>query len=536
MPQARILVAEDEADIRALCLRTLKLAGHELVGVADGEEAVRRARAEEFDILVTDINMPHMGGLEAFRTIHTFRPDLAAVVMTGYGTMESAIEALQLGVSEFVLKPFRAGELNDAVARALSRQRMQRENARLRALIPLFDLSRIFMSSVDLTTIPKHVVRIAREEMQADSASLMLLNDQGELMIHSAEGLPEDVITSTRQRADEGIAGYVLLHREPVILQGDLRSDVRFDSTYHAGHITSAISLPIIHKDKPLGVLNVSRADESRPFNEADVELLSVLGSQAAVAIDNARMFREIQDAYQRLAELDHLKSEFISIAAHELRSPLAVVLAYAALLEEEATGPVREHLGQVVQAAMQLKSIIDEMVSLRRIDTGEAQVSIASLDLGSAVANVLAELRLLADRKCQVVTVSLPPDLPRVRADPQVLQLILSSLLSNAIKFSPERGEIHVSASSASGRVAIAVRDTGVGIPAEELKRIFERFYQVEDSLRRKHGGIGLGLAIAREMAELIDGSIAVESKVGRGSTFTLTLPEAPAEGNNGP
>jgi len=175
-------------------------------------------------------------------------------------------------------------------------------------------------------------------------------------------------------------------------------------------------------------------------------------------------------------------------------------------------------------------------MVSLRRIDTGEAQVSIASLDLGSAVANVLAELRLLADRKCQVVTVSLPPDLPRVRADPQVLQLILSSLLSNAIKFSPERGEIHVSASSASGRVAIAVRDTGVGIPAEELKRIFERFYQVEDSLRRKHGGIGLGLAIAREMAELIDGSIAVESKVGRGSTFTLTLPEAPAEGNNGP
>ena len=109
-----------------------------------------------------------------------------------------------------------------------------------------------------------------------------------------------------------------------------------------------------------LGVLNVSRTEESAPFTEGDVELLSVLGSQAAIALDNARLFREIEQAYQRLTELDYLKSEFISIAAHELRSPLAVILAYAAILEDEATGSIREHLFQVVEAAMQLKSIID--------------------------------------------------------------------------------------------------------------------------------------------------------------------------------
>ena len=528
MSQARVLVADDETNVRILCLRALELAGYEPVGVSDGQEAVNRARAEQFDVLVTDISMPHMNGLEALRAIRSLQPDLAGVVMTGFGTLESAIEALRLGASEFVLKPFRPTELGQAVARALAKRDMERENSRLKALIPLFDLSRIFMSSVDLTEIPKHVVRIAREEMQADSASLMLLDEKGELTIHSAEGLPDDVIASTRQRADEGIAGYVLSHREPLVLQGDLKADARFESVYHAENITSAISLPIIHKDKPLGVLNVSKTSGARPFNEADVEFLSVLGSQAAVAIENARLFQETEEAYERLAELDHLKSEFISIAAHELRSPLAVILAYAALLEEEATGPVREHLGQVVQSAMQLKSVIDEMVSLRRIDANDAQVTITALSLEPVLEAVLAELRPLADGKRQTVTVDLPTDLPSVCTDAQVLHLILSSLLSNAVKFTPSEGLIQVSAALRDGRVVIAIRDTGIGIPAEELTRIFQRFYQVEDSLRRKHGGIGLGLAIAREMAELVDGQMSVESEMGRGSTFSLSLPQA--------
>jgi signal transduction histidine kinase/ActR/RegA family two-component response regulator len=528
MPQGRILVAEDEPDVREMCMRALRRVGYDPVGVHNGKEAVERARQEQFDLLLTDIKMPEMSGLEAYRAIRVFNPDLAAVVMTGFGTMESAIEALQLGVYEFVLKPFRPDDLNSAVTRAFRKQELERENTRLKTLIPLFDLSRIFMSSVDLTAIPKQVIRIAKEEIRADTASLMLLNEQGELVIHSAEGLSDEVIANTRQKADEGIAGFVLSHREPTVLQGDLKDDERFTGSYGAKRITTAISLPLIHKDEVLGVLNVARLYEGPVFNEGDVEFLSVLGSQAAIALDNARMFRQIQDAYKRLEELDHLKSEFISIAAHELRSPLAVILAYATLLEEEATGPMRDHLGQVVLAGMQLKSIIDEMVSLRHIDTGEAQVHITELDLTSAVKNALEDLSLLAERKSQQITIDLQADLPAVRADQQVLHLILSNLLSNAIKFTPEQGSIKVSASIQDQRVIVAVHDTGVGIPEEDLSRIFQRFYQVEESLRRKHGGIGLGLAIAREMAELIDGRIWAESTVGQGSTFFLSLPQA--------
>ncbi|NLG52264.1 MAG: GAF domain-containing protein, partial [Chloroflexi bacterium] len=358
--------------------------------------------------------------------------------------------------------------------------------------------------------------------------SLMLLNGNDELTIHSAVGLPPDVVANTRQRADQGIAGYAIKHREPVILQGDVRCDPRFRTLERGEQVKSAICLPLIRQDNVLGVLNISRTREDAPFTEGDVELLSVLGSQAAIALDNARLFREIEQAYQRLTELDYLKSEFLSIAAHELRSPLAVILAYAAILEDEATGPIREHLIQVVEAAMQLKSIIDDMVSLRQIDTGEAQVKLADVNIATTIQEVLANTGILAKRKGQRITVDVPDSLPLAHTDAEILYLILSSLISNAVKFTPEGGAIHIAAQSEGNRLVIQVTDTGIGIPEDELENIFQRFYQVADSLRRQYGGIGLGLAIAREMANLIGGRIWAESQVEQGSTFYLSLPQA--------
>lgn len=528
MAKAQILVAEDEIAVRDMCLVWLRRAGYDAVGVSNGEQAVKRARSQQFDLMVTDLKMPRMGGLEACRAIREFNPDLAMVVMTGFGTMESAIEALKSGVSEFVLKPCRPDQLRAAVERALSKQQLERENARLNTLIPLFDLSRIFMSSVDPALVSRHVVRIAREETGAEGAVIMLFGEDGELAIDAVEGSAPNVIAGTQQVVDEAIARYVLPRREPVVLYGDLGKDPRFGPVRGNKQVTNAVILPLVHQERSLGLLYVSRLDDAPRFTQADVDFLSVLGSQAATAIENARLFQEAQDAYERLEELDHLKSEFISIASHELRAPLAVLLAYASLLEQDATGPMREHLARVVDSAMQLKSIIDEMVSLRRIDAREAQVTIADLSIADAVESALKDLRPLADSKHLHVVASLRTDLPPVRADDQVLALILSNLLSNAIKFTPERGTIRVSASVEEGRLVTAVSDTGVGIPEEDLERIFQRFYQVEDSLRREHGGIGLGLAIAREMADLVDGRIWAESKVGQGSTFYLSLPSA--------
>ena len=524
MPEARILVADDDKAVLAMCIRSLEQAGHQVTGVSSGSEALSHARARSFDLFITDLRMPNMTGLEACRAMHSVDPNMDMIIMTAFGSMESAIEALEIGVSEFVLKPFRPDELTTTVERALERRQREQENARLRTLIPLLDLSRAFMRSVDLTHIPRRVVRIAKEETQSSSASVMLL-DGDELTIHAAEGLPAEVVAQTRQRADEGIAGYAIGHREPLVLEGDLKNDERFRPREGKREIETAVSLPLIHKNEVLGVLNVSKTEEGSTFTEANVEFLSVLASQAAAAIENARMFREIQDAYERLEELDRLKSEFISIASHELRAPLTVLLAYATLLEAQAPGSMREHLDQVVDSAMQLKTIIDDMISLQRIDTGETQMTLTDVDVTSALDRALDDLQPLANSKDQVIDVGPIPQ-GSVRADEQMLDLILSNLLSNAIKFTPEGGGISVRAEESEQEITIVFNDTGIGIPEDELKRIFDRFYQVEGALRREHGGIGLGLAIAREMVELMDGHIWAESAVGEGSTFYLSLP----------
>jgi K+-sensing histidine kinase KdpD len=523
MPEARILVADDDKAVLAMCIRSLERAGHQVTGVSSGSEALSRARTQSFDLFITDLRMPNMTGLEACRAMHALDPNMDMIIMTAFGSMESAIEALEIGVSEFVLKPFRPDELTTTVERALEKRQREQENARLRTLIPLLDLSRAFMRSVDLTHIPKRVVRIAKEETQASSASVMLL-DGDELTIHAAEGLPAEVVAQTRQKADEGIAGYAISHREPLVLEGNLKNDERFRPREGAREIETAVSLPLIHKNEVLGVLNVSKTEEGSTFTEANVEFLSVLASQAAAAIENARMFREIQDAYQRLEELDHLKSEFISIASHELRAPLTVLLAYATLLEAQAPGSMREHLDQVVDSAMQLKTIIDDMISLQRIDTGQTQMNPTDVDVRSALDHALDDLQPLAN-KDQIIDVGPTPQ-GSVRADEQMLNLILSNLLSNAIKFTPEGGSISVHAEENEQEITIVFSDTGIGIPEDELEHIFDRFYQVEDALRREHGGIGLGLAIAREMVELMDGRIWAESEVGEGSTFYLSLP----------
>ncbi|MBC7237329.1 MAG: response regulator [Chloroflexi bacterium] len=531
MARATILLAEDEDSIRTMCFEALRGADYQVAVAANGTEAVETARSfapDRLELLVTDLRMPDLDGLEVAREIRRLHPALGIVIITGYGSMDAAIEALKEGASEFVLKPFRSDEFLEAIARTLHKRRLERENARLRTLIPLFDLSRALMGPVDMETIPQYIVRIAQEEMRADSASLMLVDDQGKLSIHAAEGLPPEVILQTHQSIDEGIAGYVLAHRRPMILQGDKSSDPRFAYIARESEVRSAISLPLVYQDHALGVLNVSRREETPPFTEGDIEFLSVLATQAAIALENARLFQELQEAYRRLAELDHLKSEFISIASHELRAPLAVLLAYATLSEAEASGPLREHLEQVQDSAMQLKSIIDEMVSLRRIDTGEAQVRLINVHIAPIISGVLEELGPLASRGNLSVSVDVPEDIPAVRADEQVVRLILSSLVSNAIKYTPARGSVTVRARQDRDRVCVDVEDTGIGIPAEALERIFDRFYQVEDSLRREHGGIGLGLAIAREMAELIDAEISVTSELHKGSCFTLSLPVA--------
>jgi signal transduction histidine kinase len=273
-----------------------------------------------------------------------------------------------------------------------------------------------------------------------------------------------------------------------------------------------------------------------------------LLANQAGAALRNATLYRQLDEAYQRRQELDHLKSEFIAIASHELRTPLSIVLGYTMMVHDQVEGSQRDYLQRVIESAQRIKAIVDDMVNLHHIDTGESQLQLMLVDLGETIHQTVQNLRSAAELAGQTITVNLPDALPPFLTDREKVMLVLNHLLSNAIKFTPQHGRITITVSirqyheleslrevsvitpSASLRalswVVIDVRDTGIGIPMHERTRIFERFYQVGDSLTRERGGVGLGLALVRELIASLGGAVWVVSREGEGSTFSFALP----------
>jgi signal transduction histidine kinase len=261
-------------------------------------------------------------------------------------------------------------------------------------------------------------------------------------------------------------------------------------------------------------------------FDQDDVEVLSTLAAQAAIAIENARLIARLREANQRLSQLDALKTNFISIASHELRTPLMLVQGYATFLREEASEAMSQDVEMVLRGAKQLEDIIDTMTNLSYLEAGTLQLERERFSLPALIAELGAEWRQLAATKHHTLEMTLPSRPIDVEADREKITQVLNNLLNNAIQFTPKSGTIKVSVQLHTGTVAVSVTDTGIGIPAEELERIFEAFHQVEPHLTRHHGGLGLGLPIAKRIVELHGGRIWAKSVVGRGSRFTFTLP----------
>ncbi|HOG45371.1 MAG TPA: ATP-binding protein [Anaerolineae bacterium] len=523
MAGERILIADDEPDVLAVATRALVQGGYEVTGVPSGVAAVEEAQRHNYDMLIADVKMPGMSGLRAYRLIKEAAPDTIGLIITGYGTMEMAIEAVRLGVNAFILKPFGPDELRATVARALEGRRLARENARLRALLPVHELSRTLVATTDLERLTTQVASLAARETGASFCSLLLLDDEAqELYLAATSGAGSKA--TRRLKLGEGIAGWVAKTGETMALQGALAED---GAVVCAGEGASSVCLPLLAQGRAIGVISLVKAAGAPPFTEADTDLLTILAGGAAAAIANAQLFTHLQRAYERLAELDHRKSEFISLAAHELRSPLAAVITYATLIEGDLSDEARDHLHVILEAAMRLNLLLDDLLNLRNLDTGTAVLHPEPVALDAATGQALGALVHLAQAKEQQVSLALPPELPQVFADPQKLQIILLNLLSNAIKFTPNGGLITVEALPDRSQVVVSVRDSGIGIPDGERERIFERFYQVADSLRREQGGLGLGLSIVKGMVEMHGGRIWVESQPGRGSTFSFSLPK---------
>ena len=402
---------------------------------------------------------------------------------------------------------------------------------RVAVLERMVKVSQIITSTLDEHQLVDIITGAANELTRTEAASIMLLDkNTGELYFHTVTGPKKDEVKRVTVPLEGSIGGWIFTHNEPLIIrnpQDDPRHYRAVDKK--TGYLTrSLMGAPLNFRGETIGVIEVMNRSVEEEFSDQDLRTLTALAAQAAIAIQNARLLSELQRAYDDLAELDQLKSNFVAIASHELRTPLNVVLGYASFLKDDVRGEASEQLEIVLQSAMRLRVLIDDMVNLRYLDTGEArtQLEVEEFSLPQLIDDAMQEFSAMAEAKRLRLGVRQPAHSVKIVADRQKIYLLLANLLSNAIKFTNAGGRVLVAVEVRDSEVWVSVRDTGVGIPADKLGKVFDRFYQVECSLTRHSEGMGLGLPIAKGMVELHGGRIWVESVEDLGSSFTFALP----------
>jgi putative nucleotidyltransferase with HDIG domain len=304
MAGERILIVDDEEMIRDLCSHILAAEGYGVTVMPNGESALAELGRNTTDLLITDIKMPGIDGLELFERVRKLNPDIVTIFITGHGTVDTAIESLMRGVEGFVLKPFTQEELVNAVDRAVTRSRLQKENIRLKALIPLFEISKLLISEIDMAHLFRIITEVLVKEFSVERVSLMLVDEaSGNLMIRASHGLPTDLAVQAKRRSDEGISGIVLKNRKPLIITKGKHKDADVMAALNCNDMPlSSMSVPLIGKDKVLGVLNISKFTDPS-FTTSDLQIVSVLASQVVAAMENASLYEGLRESYFRTVQ-----------------------------------------------------------------------------------------------------------------------------------------------------------------------------------------------------------------------------------------
>lgn len=519
MPSERILVVDDDPAILALCQRILQVDGYTVVEAKRGEEALAKLETESFDLLLTDIRLPGLNGLEVTQRLRDRHLELTVVTMTGYSNMEMAIQALSLGVDEFLVKPFTLDGLRITISHALEKSRLRRENTRLRTLVPLLQTSQKLVTTRTRDQVYEHLLAAARDLFKANDLAMVDVHQESLVLTFvEARGERLTILNERVLYLSELVDGEQLLNRVQVWNEHE-----KPRLPFVVDNVTWLVSAPLRAHERTLALLLVAVPNEP---SQSNLEALNLIAAHAAATLENVDLLGEISHAYVNARELDQLKGEFINIAGHELRTPLAVLNGYATLLRDKLDGELREYAVQVVEHSDRLRRIADDMLNLKHLEEGQVDLRLERCPIEQVVRQVVNAFRPLALEREQLIEMDVPAQAGAVTADRAMLDLMLGSLISNAIKFSPRQTRVRVVANGDDHQVTLQVQDQGRGLTAEQVAHVFDSFYQASNSLTRAEGGLGLGLTITREMVKAHGGKIWVESEHNAGSSFFISLP----------
>lgn len=661
---SNILIVDDEPAIRELLADFLKQKGYGVVSADNGEDAIELTKSGSIDASLMDVKMPGMSGITVLEKIKEIDPDIEVIMISGYASVDSAMDAVRYGAFEYIKKPF--GSLDDilqVIKRALEKRGLRLENLRLteglkkrvHELEVLYEVSDKISYALDYKQLISLLLNSLNKVIEYDAASLILTDreESAKIFLRVDKPVSAQFVEELRLnliKAFNSVAPFTVPDTTPfsqIVGEENIKRENPARAAVAQG-INSFINVPITYEGTLVSMINISSPKENA-FDEDDSRLLHIIANQMLTTIQRLRgviatqkskmdklvegmtegvimvdenfevvvvnpsavsiisqsdsdsfpdietlqnildldlrtlkdritkgelnwLKKEIElpsGSYQTVVsplkgekqkliglvislrditeekKLDDLKSEFISVVSHELRTPLGSIKNAVNLALSEKTGKLDSKKIKLLSMASRnvdrLSRIINDFLDISKMEAGKMQVRLEKSNLEEIIDGTISTFALSAEKKSISLKKELSADLPELMVDTDKLSQVLANLLSNALKFTPEKGVIliratQISKSNASSPaimhlpyqdfVLVEVKDTGAGIPAYELNRVFDKFHQVEKSLAGKMPGTGLGLPICKRLVEAHQGKIWVESELGKGSRFMFVLP----------
>ncbi len=554
------ILAVDDLPQKLLTMELiLRQPGVAIVEARSGREALRKLLEQDFAVILLDVNMPDMDGFETARLVRQRKRSehIPIIFVTAFSDEMHAARGYSLGAVDYILSPVIPEVLrtkvgvfvdlyrkNEQVKRqaeqrvALAREQAARaaaEEATRRSLF-LAEASTALANSLDLEATRAALLRLVVPSL-ADLAGVTLVREPGGRW-HTELAWADPAGGAVRSRElgeGEGPDNELRAAVRGVLRSGKAEVADGLAVAYPPGGgdppgdglLRAAAVLPLVARGRTLGALTLAQGASGRRFGPADLALSEDLAGRAAVALDNARLYREVQEA-------DRQKNEFLAMLAHELRNPLAPIRNAVQVLQADGASPEQQGWarGVIARQVQQMVRMVDDLLDVSRITRGKIALRTEPLDLASVVADAVESSRPLIQARRHELSVAVPPEPVRVEGDPARLAQVAANLLNNAAKYTEEGGHIWLSVERDGGEAVVRVRDNGVGIPAEMLPSVFEPFTQVDRSLDRSQGGLGIGLTLVRRLMELHGGRAEARSDgPGKGSEFTVRLPALAAE-----
>jgi len=486
---AKILIVDDEQPIRMACAKILSGDGALVETAEDGLAGLAKAKTESFDLALVDLKMPQMDGMELLMHLATLDPDLIKIVITGYATLDTAIEAVQKGAYDYIPKPFTPGELRTRVGRGLEKRSLMLEARKLRE------------------ERERNLLELANEKSRTQT----IINCMGDGLI---------VTNRDRQVVLCNPAARHLLKVKRPLQMGEPLSNVASCPEFRE-LVEDALS------PKKEGYVMASKELPSREAHDP------VLMANSAPVMDEKEniigavtVLRDISE----LKELDKAKSTFVSMVAHELRAPLAAIEGYLDVILEGVGGNDPKAVHKIMERSRErthgLLALINDLLTISRMQAGRLAKEKEKIQIVPLLKEVVELMKGEALERRVTLEMEAQDGLPLIYADREDMTRVVTNLLDNAIKYNRKDGKVFVRATADEAFVRVEVQDTGMGIPKKDIDRLFDEFYRVKNKETRAITGTGLGLSIAKKIVEAHHGHIEVESKLHRGSTFRVLLP----------